>query len=280
MALTLNQMRAISILNESHCVRKGGKTMNGNRKTIGLIMILILMTNLFLTSCGGKKEESQAAPGTQTTQPEQSEPPQTEIPTPATPQSTESGSEGDFENWQPFNIEPGQYFKYMTKVTQADGKIKEGWFTLKVTGESDGQVTIESEGESGTDKFSFSTTDDKDNVFSSVMMSYMMNPASQHVFMTIYSPFMGGGAWLMGMSQGKVKVGNKWSYTADGQSVTNEVVEMREYVGINGYYMRYLVNDELQSEVCMSPKFPLALMSSVKMDDMFFESELVEYEED
>lgn len=253
--------------------------MTRSRKNIGIIMILILMTNLFLTSCGSNKEEPQAAPESQTTQPEQSDQPQAEDQTPETPKITETASESDFENWQPFDVQPGQYFKYKTKVTQADGQIKEGWFTLKVTGENDNQMTIESEGESGEDKFSFTTTEDKDNVLGSVMMSYMINPASQHVFMTIYSPFMGGGMWMMGMSQGKIKIGNKWSYTSNGQSVSNEVVEMRKYAGIEGYYMRYLVNDELQSEVCMSPEFPLALMSSLRMDDMFFESELVEYQE-
>ncbi|MZQ99612.1 MAG: hypothetical protein GT601_18240 [Acidaminobacter sp.] len=250
--------------------------MKSARKNIVVILILVITTSLFLSSCGSKKEESPSP----TAQPEQTEQQLPEPKPEESPQISETEMDGSFQNWQPFNVEPGQYFKYKTKITQSDGQIKEGWFTLKVEGENDDQVTIESEGESGEDKFSFTTTESKDNVFGSVMMSYMMNPASQHVFTTIYSPFMGGGMWMMGISQGSIKAGNKWSYTADGKTISNEVVEMREYAGVKGYFMRYLVDDEIQSEVCLSTEFPLALMSYVKMDDAIYESELVEYEED
>jgi hypothetical protein len=41
--------------------------------------------------------------------------------------------------------------------------------------------------------------------------------------------------------------------------------------------MRNTVNGEVESEVCMSPGFSLALMSYMKMDGVKYESELVEY---
>lgn len=148
---------------------------------------------------------------------------------------------------------------------------------MKITGDSANEVTIESEGENGDDSFSFKTTGEKDNAFGMVMMNMMTNPASQHVFSTLYSPFMGGGVWFMGLAQGQAKVGNKWSYSADGHSITTEVVEMRKYAGVEGYYLRSTVDEEIQSEVCMSPDFPLALMSSFRAHDILYESELLEY---
>ncbi len=227
------------------------------------LFITVLMISLLFAGCGGGKTEEQAVDEQETEQ----------------EQVVKDSDQDDFREWTPFDVEAGQYFKYMTKVTQQDGQVKEGWFTLKVSGDDDDQITIEAEGESGDDTFAFTVTDSKDNVFGNVMMSMLTNPASQHVFSTIYSPFIGG-VWMMGISQGNVKVGNKWSYSADGHSLLNEVVDKREYAGVEGYYMRSTVDDELESQVCMAPDFPLALMSYVKIDNVIYESELVEYESD
>lgn len=231
------------------------------------LLLAVLMINLLLVGCGGGKTEDQTVDDQETEQEQEQE------------QEVNESDQDDFREWVPFDVKAGQYFKYKTKVTQPDGKEKEGWFTLKVSEEDVDQVTIEAEGESGEDNFSFTVTDSKDNVFGNIMTSMLMNPASQHVFSTIYSPFIGG-AWMMGISQGNVKIGNKWSYSADGHSFTNEVVEKREYAGVEGYYMRSMVDDELESQVCMAPDFPLALMSYIKMDNIIYESELVEYESD
>ena len=241
------------------------------RERIVVFILMLTMASLLFTGCGGGKNEEST--GNEQSQTEQKTEQQTEQ-----KQASKDSNKSDFSEWKPFDIKPGQYFKYNTKVTQQDGQVKEGWFTLKVSGEDEDQITIEAEGESGEDTFAFTVTDSKDNVFGSVMMSMLTNPASQHVFSTIYSPFMGGGMWLMGISQGNVKVGNKWSYSSGGHSVLNEVVGKRKYAGVEGYYMRYMVDGELESQVCMSPDFPLALMSYLKSDDVIYESELVEYE--
>jgi len=240
-----------------------GAVMRKVKDRAAALLIAVLMVSLLLAGCGGGKTEEQTVDEQETEQ----------------EQAVKDGDQDDFREWTPFDVEAGQYFKYMTKVTQQDGQVKEGWFTLKVSGDDDDQITIEAEGKSGDDTFAFTVTDSKDNVFGNMMMSMLTNPASQHVFSTIYSPFIGG-VWMLGISQGNVKVGNKWSYSADGHSISNEVVDKREYAGVEGYYMRSMVDDELESQVCMAPDFPLALMSYVKMDNIIYESELVEYESD
>jgi hypothetical protein len=236
------------------------------RKIVSIILA-ITMISIILVGCGTKKTAEQSEK--EQTQTEQSQTEQK--------QTSQSSSKNDFNEWQPFVIKAGEYYKYKTKITQEDGQVKEGWFSMKISGEGEDQLTVEAEGENGADKFAFTTTENKDNVFGSMMMSMFANPASQHVFSTIYSPFMGGGMWLMGISQGNVKIGNKWSYTFEGRSATSEVVGKRSYAGVEGYYMRYTVDGEVESEVCMSPRLPLALMSYMKMDGVKYESELVEY---
>lgn len=254
-------------------------------KLVGYVLIFSML-GLLLTGCSGKQTEAMTKSPQEQAESQSSEQDldaenQTEGEEVETEKETEAeaddSSSDDFSEWEPFKLESGQFFKYATKITEADGTVKEGWFTLKISGDSETEVTIESEGENAGDSFSFKTTGDKDNALGMVMMNMMTNPASQHVFSTLYSPFMGGGAWLMGLAQGQAKVGNHWSYTADGHSITTEVVEKRKYAGIEGYYLRSTVDEEIQSEVCMSPDFPLALMSSFKAGDILYESELVEY---
>ena len=191
--------------------------------------------------------------------------------------SSTSGSSASFENWKPFEVQPGDFFKYKTTITNEDGSVEEGWFTINVIPEDNDLVTVEAAGESGDNSFSFSITDSREDALSKTMMQMMMNPSSTHVISTIYSPFLGGGAFQMALSTGQIKVGNKSSYSSDGHSMSTEVTGKKTYAGIEGFVIRSEIDGQLESEVCLSPNFPLSLMSHMKMDSQVFESELVEY---
>ncbi|KDR95757.1 hypothetical protein SAMN02745945_02228 [Peptoclostridium litorale DSM 5388] len=241
-------------------------------KRAASIVAILLIALLSISGCGSdnKDAESNGKSSSSTS-------------SPATSDSKSSGSEStskssaSFENWKPFELQPGDFFKYETKVTNEDGSVEEGWFTINVIPEADNLVTVEAAGESGDNSFSFSLTDSSEDAFSKMMVQMMMSPASKHVMSTLYSPFLGRGAFHMALSSGQIKVGNKSSYSSDGHSISTEVVEKKAYAGIEGFVIRSEIDGELESEVCISPNFPLSLMSNIKVENQVFESELVEY---
>jgi len=237
-------------------------------KSIASILSILLILLLSISGCGSDKDgssDSKQSSSSSTTDSKSSN------------SSSSSKSSSSFEDWKPFEVQPGDFYRYKTRVTNEDGSIEDGWFTLNVIPEDDGQVTIESEGESGKNSFSFSITGDKEDAFSQMMVQMMINPASKHVISTIYSPFLGGGMWHMALSRGQIKVGNKSSYSTGEHSMSTEVVEKKKYAGVEGFVIRSQVDGELESEVCVSPDFPLSLMSHIKVDNQIFEAELVEY---
>lgn len=238
-------------------------------KKIASIVAILLIALLSISGCGSDKKDDQdnGKSSSSTTSDSKS----------SDSKSTGSKSSASFENWKPFEIQPGDFFKYETKIINEDGSVEEGWFTLNVIPEEDELVTVEAAGESGDNSFSFSMTDSREDAFSKTMIQMMINPASKHVISTIYSPFLGGGAFHMALSSGTVKVGNKSSYSSDGHSISTEVVSKKTYAGIEGFVIRSEIDGELESEVCISPDFPLSLMSHMKIDNQVFESELVEY---
>jgi hypothetical protein len=105
-----------------------------------------------------------------------------------------------------------------------------------------------------------------------MLFGLMMQPSAAPVVSTLLAPWWGiffvGHSWELGAG---------WSFRSDLGSSSFEIVELREYAGVQGYLGRWVEDGSLKAEVCVAPGVPLALYVRMEKDAEIQESRLVEY---
>jgi len=171
--------------------------------------------------------------------------------------------------WEPFAFEPGQYFKYEVQAT--GDEPASGWFSLNVADAGGGRMELHFEGElSG--EFSLTATITTGDV-SGVVMPLMMSHAGWALLPLFMNPWE---LWFAGQA---LDVGTRWSFTAEGETMTFAVTGTETYAGVTGYVCEWTVTGsggEHTLKVCVNPEFPLILYGKIGGNGDYFEYTLVE----
>jgi len=255
--------------------------MRRGRHTAWLLLVTLLL--LMTAGCGGGTNDRQAdgpadeqgtQPGDATSPTDAGEGPASTTGDggSAAPQEGTTPADNEPQEWTPFTLKPGQYFKYKTSST-ISGNTETGTYTLELSDAGDGRINVAWEGNLGDSSFSSTVTVNQgEEAVGQMFAGMMMSPAAAPVAMTILAPwwnaFFAGRNWT---------VGNNWSFSADGHSASFEITGRRTYAGVQGYVGRWTEDGELRVEMCVSPDVPLALMTRYVMDDQVLAGELVEY---
>ncbi|MEW6082129.1 MAG: hypothetical protein AB1576_10215 [Bacillota bacterium] len=174
--------------------------------------------------------------------------------------------------WEPFLFQPGQYFKYEISSGPRDGTWTTGWFSVDFVDAQDGHITARWQGEMDGGSFSSTLTAPSEDVMAHMLFGLMMQPSAAPVVSTLLAPWWGiffvGHSWELGAG---------WSFRSDLGSSSFEIVELREYAGVQGYLGRWVEDGSLKAEVCVAPGVPLALYVRMEKDAEIQESRLVEY---
>ena len=181
--------------------------------------------------------------------------------------------QGEPAVWKPFDLRPGDYFKYaITDHTQA----KEGWITVRVMQKDTNELEARWEGDLGGQQISFTTVAPADRL---IELSRPMLIASQPAvpFAATVLSF-----WWNHVYGFQWKVGARWSAVFQEMiaiGFTLQVEDRCEASGVSGFYGRVMAGGDIFGEVCVSPPVPLPLWVLTKdtQGNPRYEARLTEY---
>lgn len=188
-----------------------------------------------------------------------------------------AGAQIDGVAWQPFALQPGQYFKYEVVDHPVN---KKGWVSLEVVDKGGGQLELRWQGER-QDGMKLSVTVAEKPEMSIIMSRPPLSP------LPVATPFHTTvlSDWWEMMAGFQMKDGAEWS-VAMGEMVpagfTAKVDGYCTIAGHKGFKNRLVVANKTFSEACISPLVPLPLQ--VRLNDTndkkykaVYEARLVEY---
>jgi hypothetical protein len=187
------------------------------------------------------------------------------------------GASDEEEEWNLYEFNGTEFFKYDVNITDEEEGTQAGQFTLDLEPSEDGQITLAFSGELNGNTFeSTSTVNNADEIMGTLMSQMMFNPAAAPLSFTLFAPWMT--MFFMGAG---FESGSSWSFTdEEGTQVSFNVGGECEHAGITGTQATMMENEEIRSEICISPDvaLPLKIFFADDADDTY-EITLTEYTE-
>ncbi|MFO8233888.1 MAG: hypothetical protein R6U04_00590 [Bacteroidales bacterium] len=171
------------------------------------------------------------------------------------------------ETWEPYQVKPNTAFEYDFEKYENDTLSSSGNFRIEV---GDPEVTITGTIDGEEFEVIQNDSDDPEENFKDALLSYPYTGALYH------------NAWPSEFDPEEVEVGDSWSYTYGGETLSFNVTGKETYAGYEGYVVKMEYQDEsiTQSwEACVNKNIPLALMSRIIDNEEEWSFELTNYEE-
>lgn len=149
--------------------------------------------------------------------------------------------------WGLYRFKGTEYFKYEAEVEE-EGERKAGWYTLEARPAAEGRFRLTVAGELAGESFS-STTTTSPGQGVPLMQVAAMGPGAIVLFSPMYAMLIGH-VW---------EVGNEWSFTSEGETVSFKVEADCSYAGVRGLRGVWRENHEVRAEICVSPEVALPL---------------------
>jgi curli biogenesis system outer membrane secretion channel CsgG len=176
--------------------------------------------------------------------------------------------------WAPYRFKGTEHFRYNVTKTE-DNETSNGFYQLDFTPASPGQVRMRVQGQLGTDSYSSTVTVPVAQEGGSPMMMGMgmgQLMALGPVGIMLFNPT----AWIF-MYGHQLTVGDEWSSTSDGESVSVKVDATCSAAGQGGVLVVMRENGEVRHESCVAPEVALPLRVMMTTDDSRIEMTLTEY---
>jgi curli biogenesis system outer membrane secretion channel CsgG len=168
--------------------------------------------------------------------------------------------------WGMYQFKGTEHFRYTATQTDDDGK-KDGWYTLDATPAANGMFQLTVAGALGTDSFRSSSTVQPGQGIPMMQLA-AMGPGALVLFSPMYM-FFGGQQW---------SVGNEWTFTQDGETVSFKVESTCAYAGVSGLRGVWRQNNETRLDMCVSPNVALPLaVAMLDEDGESYQLTLVEF---
>lgn len=171
--------------------------------------------------------------------------------------------------WEPYQVKANTSFDYKFVQKENDDTVSSGNVVIDI---GDPVVTISGEIDGQELSYTGESSSDVQENFESAMNF------SPHAAM-LYEPF-----WASAFTEQEIEIGNNWSYSAEGKSITFEVTQTDNYAGLEGKVVEIELDDgsgDTQSwTACVNPDVPLALMTRIIDGEEEYYLELTNYEED
>lgn len=164
--------------------------------------------------------------------------------------------------YAPFQFRGTEHFRYTVTQTE-NGRTNSGFYQFDLTPAGPGQVRMSVQGQLGTDQWSSSVT---------LQVGQAMGPQSMMMFaplmsmgplaMTLFNPT----SWMLFQGH-QLSVGDGWSSSSGGESMSIRVEQQCAYGGQGGLLVVMRENNRVASESCVSPTVALPLRSFYSSDD-------------
>lgn len=224
------------------------------------LMLILLLAVAILAGCGSTKPQQQAETNDKQTQPQ-------------VQTGTDSEKKSGPEVWEPYKFKSGDFFKYDIMQQSGNG-VQKGWYTLEVLPQSGEQVQVVFNGELDKSKFSVQQTTELDNVMQPIMQTLMMQSGASggSAMFLLLSP-----GWVSAFQLGNPLAQSEYKWTdQDGKEHVYKTTGKKTYAGVTGYSGIATENGQEVISWCVSPGYPLALYSKLKIDEQVYESTLVD----
>lgn len=180
---------------------------------------------------------------------------------------TVENDENQTEAWEPYQVEANTTFEYDYEKYENDSRVDSGEFKIEV-----GDPRVRITGNINGVEFEVIENDSNDPVenFEDAIVSYPYTGALYH------------DAWPSEFDPEEVEVGDSWSYTYGGETLSFNVTGKETYAGYEGYVVKMEYQDESITrswEACVNKNIPLALMSRIIDNEEEWYFELTNYEE-
>jgi len=178
---------------------------------------------------------------------------------------TDENDENQTETWEPYQVEPNTVFEYDYEKKENDTLCATGDFRIEV---GDPKVTI-----TGTiDGQDFEVIrDDSDDPVENFENALTSHPYTSVLYYNV---------WPSEFDPEEVEVGDSWSYSYGGESLSFNVTGKDTYAGHEGYVVKMEYEDESKTkswEACVNKNIPLALMTRIIDDKEEWYFELTNY---
>ncbi|HEY3221060.1 MAG TPA: CsgG/HfaB family protein [Gemmatimonadales bacterium] len=154
--------------------------------------------------------------------------------------------------WKAYSFKGTEHFRYDAMVN-IGGQPRSGFYELDAAPAGGGRISLRVQGRMGKDAFSSTTTLGPDEAFPPEQMA-QLGPAAVALFGGYSGLFMGR-QWA---------VGEGWSSSYGGQSMSFKAESTCQYAGVQGLRGVMRQNDRIMMDMCVSPNVGLPL--AVTMD--------------
>lgn len=177
---------------------------------------------------------------------------------------------GPMVGWMPYMFKGTEHFRY--DIRQVDGgESKTGSYQLDLQPAGEGRVRLSVAGNLGDDAYSSTITTGVGTSGMQVGMGQLM--ALGPIGITLFNP----AAWMM-FAGHELEVGDGWSYSSGGESLSVKVESQCQHAGLTGYLVVLRSNDSAQQESCVAKDVALPLHVKLQSDDgSVIEMTLTEY---
>jgi curli biogenesis system outer membrane secretion channel CsgG len=163
--------------------------------------------------------------------------------------------------WTPYRFKGTEHFKYNVKQTEGR-KVENGYYILDIQPAAGGQYRMKVDGKLGEDSYSSTVTapDPSGGMGNPMAMGQLM--ALGPIGMTLFSP-----AWGMMFMGQQLQLGDGWSSSSGGNSMSVKVESQCQHAGVNGLMTVVRENNQQKSTSCLSPNVALPLEVVMNNDD-------------
>lgn len=167
--------------------------------------------------------------------------------------------------WGLYNFKGTEYFKY-DAVVEEEGERRQGWYTLEASPVGEGRFRLTVAGQLGEESFRSTTTSAGQGI--PLMQLAALGPAAVVLFSPMYGMLLGQ-EWALG---------NEWSFTSEGETVSFKVESECSYAGVQGLKGVWREGAQSRWEICASPQvaLPLAVILQAEGGELY-QFILVEY---
>lgn len=176
--------------------------------------------------------------------------------------------------WVPYQFRGTEHFRYTVTRTE-DNRTENGFYQLDLEPAGQGQARMRVQSQLGTDASSATVTVPMGQGGSGQpMMGMGMGQlmAMGPIGIMLFNPT--GWMFLYGR---QMNVGDEWSSTSDGETVSVRVESTCSHAGQGGYKTAMRQNNQLRHESCLAQSVALPLRVLVADDDSRMEMTLTEY---
>lgn len=157
--------------------------------------------------------------------------------------------------YSPYNFKGTEHFRY--DVRKVDGRdVETGYYILDIQPAGGGRYRMKVDGKLGGDAYSSTVTAPDPNGGGGMggMMGMGQLMALGPIGIALFNPAFG----MMFMGR-ELVLGDGWTQSSGGNSMSVKVESKCTYAGVNGLLSVMRENQDVKSETCLSPNVPLPL---------------------